>query len=147
MGAARQFNVPVTTLRDRILGNIDPETMKSGRSPLLDAFQESNIVNHLKIMAEYGYGYTRQEVVDIASDYAVKNGGRDKQHPFSLKWFRRFVSRWPELKVLKPRSLEIARAKCSSVAVVDNYFKELEQVIREYGFDKKTHLIFTSIYP
>ena len=38
-------------------------------------------------MAEYmyGYGYTRQEVVDIASDYAVENGVRDKQHPFSLK--------------------------------------------------------------
>ncbi|XP_062582670.1 uncharacterized protein LOC134244417 [Saccostrea cucullata] len=142
MGAARQYNVPITTLRDRVLGNVDPETVKSGRSPLLDTLQESNIVEHLKVMAEYGYGYTRQEVVDLASDYAVQNGIRDKQHPFSLKWFRGFVSRWPELKVLKPRSLEIVRAKCASVPVVDRYFKELEQVIRENSFDKNPYLIY-----
>ncbi|XP_062580331.1 uncharacterized protein LOC134242262, partial [Saccostrea cucullata] len=63
-------------------------------------------------MAEYGYGYTRQEVVDLASDYAVQNGIRDKQHPFSLSGFG------------------------------DSYFKELEQVIRENGFDKNPYLIY-----
>lgn len=139
---ARQFNVPITTLRDRILGNVDPESVKSGRNPSFSTLEESHIVDHLKIMANYGYGYARQEVVDIATDYAVQLGIRDRQHPFTLKWFRGFVSRWPEIRILKPRSLEIARAKCASTSVVDKYFQELEQVIKDHGFDKEPHLIY-----
>lgn len=142
MGAARQFNVPNTTLRDRILGNVDPETVKSGRNPSFSTLEESHIVDHMKIMANYGYGYARQEVVDIATDYAVQLGIRDSQHPFTLKWFHGFVSRWPEIRTLKPRSLEITRAKCASTSVVDKYFQELEQVIKDHGFDKESHLIY-----
>lgn len=87
-------------------------------------------------MANYGYGYACQEVVDIATDYAVQHGISDRQHPFTLKQFRGFVSRWPEIKILKPRSLEIARAKCPSTSVVNKYFQELEQVNKDHGFDK-----------
>jgi hypothetical protein len=33
---------------------------------------EAKIVNHLKIVATDGYGYTRSEVARVASDYAVQ---------------------------------------------------------------------------
>jgi hypothetical protein len=65
--------VPITTLRDRVLGKIDAECISSERPPLLSLDDEAKIVNHLKIVATYGYGYTRSEVANVASDYAFKD--------------------------------------------------------------------------
>ena len=71
-------------------------------------------MDHLKIMASYGYGYSRQEVAEIASDYAVQLQKRTKDSPFIIRWFRGFIERWSELRVLKSQGLDIARAKCVS---------------------------------
>jgi hypothetical protein len=78
--------------------------------------EEAKLVDHLKIMASYGYGYTRQEIADIASDYAVHLQERTKDFPFIIHWFRGFIEHWSELHVLKSQGLDIARAKCVSVA-------------------------------
>ena len=63
-------------------------------------------------------------------------------HPLTLKWFRGFISRWPALKVNKRRSLEMSRARCASVAKVDNYFSKLKVIIEKCGFDKEPQLIY-----
>ena len=94
--AARQYGVPQTTLRDRVAGRIDPETVSSGPQALFTQEEEALFVNHLKAMAELGYGYSRSEVIDQASNYAVSLGKRDKDHPLSDRWFRGFLHRWPE---------------------------------------------------
>ncbi|XP_053381188.1 uncharacterized protein LOC128549074 [Mercenaria mercenaria] len=94
--ASRMYSVPENTLRDRVLGKIDPETVVMGKVPLFDQYEESKIANHFKEMASYGYGYTRQECVDIASDYAVQLGKRDKDKRLSINWLKGFLHRWPE---------------------------------------------------
>lgn len=66
-GATKRFGVPLTTLKDRVDGRV-------GAATLFNQEQESNIVEHVKTMSEIGYGYTRAEVVDLASDYAVNLG-------------------------------------------------------------------------
>ena len=48
----------------------------------------------------------------------------------------------PELKVLKPRSLKIACAKCGTIENVEKYFESLEEDINKYGLQNKPHLIF-----
>jgi hypothetical protein len=68
--------VPITTLRDRLLGKIEAECISSGRPPLLSLDDEAKLVKHLKIIATFGYGYTRSEVAKVASDYAVQIGPR-----------------------------------------------------------------------
>lgn len=51
-GDARQFVVPVrTTLRDRTMGLVFIETVKSGRAPVLSMIEETKLVSHLKEMA------------------------------------------------------------------------------------------------
>ena len=35
-------------------------------------------------MAMFGYGYTRQEVVDLGTDYAFQLGLLDKAYPLTL---------------------------------------------------------------
>ena len=142
LGAARQFGVPTQTLRDRVKGTIDIDTVKSGKSPVLSAEEEALIVRHLKEMASLGYGYTRTEVVDIATDYAVISGKRERNNPFTLRWYEGFMSRWPELKLVKPRALELQRAKAGNKETVSSYFTELNEILTKYDLKDKPHLIF-----
>ena len=131
-GAARKYGVPEATLRDRVNGNINPEAVKSGAQPLLSQEEESHLVDHLKVMAASGYGYSRAEVVDMASTYAVALNKRDEEHPLTLMWFYNFMKRWPELKLCKPRSLELQRAKATSEDCVSSYFEELQKILIRY---------------
>lgn len=140
--ASKQFGVPENTLRDRVLGKVYPETVTMGREPVFTALEEAAIVNHIKIMANYGYGYTRHELADIASDYAFQLGKRNKENPITIKWAVGFLGRWPELRVQKPRSLEQIRAKMTSEAVVTKYFKELGETMVKYDLSGKPHMIF-----
>ena len=81
--AAALHGVPETTLRDRILGSVDINIISAGQPPLFNSSEEKDLAHHFKSMAEYGYGYSRQECVDIATD---------------LLWFLangRRISRWP----------------------------------------------------
>ncbi|KAH3835740.1 hypothetical protein DPMN_109101 [Dreissena polymorpha] len=49
--ASRVYHVPETTLRDRVLLKIDPDTCVMGKVPMFDQFQEAKIVEHFKNMA------------------------------------------------------------------------------------------------
>lgn len=140
--AAQQYGVPFQTLRDRIAGDIDLECCTMGAIPLFSLGEEARFVSHLKEMANIGYGYSRQEVVDVASNFAVHLNKRTRDNPMSLKWFYSFLGRWPELKVIKPRSLEISRAKSATIENVDKYFEELKNVMEKYDLIDKPHLIF-----
>ena len=104
--------------------------------------QEALLCKHLSTMAEIGYGYSRQETINIASDFAHHLGLCDKSHRLSLQWLYNFLSRWPELKVKKPRSLEIARARSATRPAIDSYFTELGKIIDKYNLRDKPNYIF-----
>ena len=140
--AAKQYGVPRATLQDRISGRISIDTCTVGPAPLLSCEEEAILVDHLKAMAGYGYGYTRLEVVDLATEYAIRLGKRTVKQPLTLQWFRKFQRRWPEIRVLKPRALEQCRAKAASADVVDRYFDELQKILQKYDLTNKPHRIF-----
>ena len=99
-------------------------------------------MEHLKSMGSLGYGYTASETVSMASNYATYLGKRDEEHPFSKKWFRGFMKRWPELKVLKPRALANYRAKASSESTINEYFARLDKVLTQHDLKDKPHCIY-----
>lgn len=140
--AARQFGVPQTTLRDRVMSRIDPETVSSGPHALFTQEEEALFVNHLKTMAELGYGYSRSEVVDQATNFAVYLQKRDKNHPLSDRWYRGFMARWPEMKLVKPRALSNCRAEATSKASITKYFNNLESVLKKYDLMDKPECIY-----
>ena len=74
--AAKSYGVPFQTLQDR---EVDPECCSMGKQPLLSLEEEAKLVNHLKEMAAIGYGYTRQEVADMATDFAIQLNKKQKQ--------------------------------------------------------------------
>lgn len=79
-GFTNNVGIPLTTLRDHVDGRVHSDTLHAGAAPLLNQEQESNVVEHVKTMSEICYGYTREEVLYLASDYAVKLGLRDKEN-------------------------------------------------------------------
>ena len=51
------------------------------------------------------------------------------------------MQRWPELKLRRPRSLELHGAKATSKRVVASYFTELETVLKKYNLaDHPEHI-------
>lgn len=140
--AARQYGVPQTTLRDRVLGRIDPETTSSGPQALFSQHEEAVFVEHIKSMAKLGYGYSRGELIDQASNYAVFVGKRDQGHPLSDRWYRGFMDRWPELKLVKPRSLVQYRAQATSEETVSAYFTDLKLALLKDSLMDKPELIY-----
>ncbi|KAH3843418.1 hypothetical protein DPMN_116935 [Dreissena polymorpha] len=82
--ASRTYMMPENTLRDRVLGKVDPETVVMGKVPFFDEFEEAQIVNHFKAMSDLGYGYTQKECIDVASQFAVQLGKRTIDTPLSM---------------------------------------------------------------
>ncbi|KAJ8303709.1 hypothetical protein KUTeg_018741 [Tegillarca granosa] len=91
--AFKIYNIPETTLRHREAERVDIETVRSGPSTLLTLEEEAKLVQHLKYIATLGYGYTRNELLDIASDYTYECGKRSKDKPLSRQWYSSFLTR------------------------------------------------------
>ena len=140
--AALQFNIPRQTLCDRLTGKVDPECVTTGPAPIFSLEEEEKIVQHVKTMTSYEYGYTRHDVTDIATDYAHTINRQPRNEVVTLRRFEGFMNRCPELNVLKPHGLEIACAKCGIIENVEKYFESQEEVINKYGLQNKPHLIF-----
>ncbi|KAJ8304314.1 hypothetical protein KUTeg_017897 [Tegillarca granosa] len=140
--AARSCGVPVTTLKDRVRGRVGIDVLKSGPDPLFSLEEESQLFDNISTMTEIGYGYTRAETLNLASDYSVHLGHRDRQHPLILRWLYNFLQRWPDVRVQKPHSLEAVRAKCTSKETVNRYFEELEKILNKYGLKDKPERVF-----
>ena len=141
--AARTFGVPVQTLRDRVIGLVDPDNDACGSNPLLTRDEELTLVEHVEVLAELGYGYTNMQLKLLAGDLAQHLGRRPSSKPLSNNWLTGFLKRWQDrLKSLNPRSLEACRAKGSTPEIIDNYYNELENILEKYHLKDKPHLIY-----
>ena len=130
------------TLRDRVCGKTDIDTVRSGPQPLFSMEEEAIFVNHVTAMATLGYGYTGAEIITMAFNYATHLGKRTKANPVTEKWYRNLKSRWPELKMINPRALSKERAQSTTQQVVNQYFENLQQVLIKNNLTEKPHLIY-----
>ena len=64
----KKISIPVSTLKDRVRGRVDLDSVKSGPCTVFSIEQEALFHNHLTVMAEIGYGYSRMEALNLASD-------------------------------------------------------------------------------
>jgi hypothetical protein len=127
--AAKLYNVPESTLRDRTRGNVSLEA-KPGVNPLFSLDEERELVHHIKYMGDIGYGYNKAEIQYMARDFALSLGKPVKsKDAMSNSWFYDFLARWPELKMVMPQKLSIARARAASKENLDAYYKELGNIL------------------
>ena len=78
--AAKLFNVPITTLRDRVAGRIDPENF--AQETLFTKDEEKKLVEHIKMRSELGYGLSNCYLQRLAGEMAhdLKKRSKKKHH-------------------------------------------------------------------
>uniref|UniRef100_A0A1X7TMN9 HTH psq-type domain-containing protein n=1 Tax=Amphimedon queenslandica TaxID=400682 RepID=A0A1X7TMN9_AMPQE len=94
--SARLYNVPVETLRRRTNGTVHVDC-KPGPATVLSKEEEDKLCEYLIMMADMGYGLTRETVMHLAFVIAEKF---NKKHPFTgdsagrswFEWFSKTTS-------------------------------------------------------
>ena len=141
-GAAKLYNVPYTTLCDRVKGRVPIDSTKPGPSPILNQTEEKKLVDHIMHMSSIGYGYTRADVMNIAGEYLSSMNRREPSKAMSDKWFYNFLKRWPELSVKKPSGLEMIRARSSTPEIIGKYYVELSTILEKYDLMGRPECIY-----
>ena len=103
---------------------------------------EQELVEHIHHLAKIGYGYTQLQIIELASQYAHSCQKLPKNKSLSQQWFNGFIKRWPDLKNIKPSSLDALRAKETNKKKIKEYFKELDTIMTKYNLKDRPDLIY-----
>lgn len=136
--AATEFNVPKSTLGDRISGRVLLGA-HSGPPRLLNDQEEMELATFLLQCASVGYPRSRQEVIAIVQLICDRRG---MKHIVTHGWWEAFCRRHKNITLRVSAPLSLARAKASSAENINKYFDMLEATMAEYGFDAKPCLVF-----
>lgn len=136
--AAEEFNVPKSTLGDRISGRT-LHGAKSGRSKYLTDEEEDILVKFLLKCAAIGYPRSRNEVIAMVQRFCVS---RDMNVHVTHGWWERFCFRHPEISLRTTSALSYARAKGQNEEALSSYFDILEDTFSEHKLHDKPALVF-----
>ena len=131
--AAREFGVPRMTVSDHVRHEMK---FKPGPDKMLTDDEEAALVNYCTYMASHGFPLSRQMarcyVIEI-----VKASGRptlfNVEKGPSDEWFRKFVSRHPELSEKKPERQDRSRNRMSNSNVINGFFDFYEAEVKKLG--------------
>lgn len=128
--AAKTFNVPKSTLYDRLSGKTEPGAAK-GRQTVFPQDVEDALAEKVKTAASQGFGITRLQFAAKAGRLAnalslktpFRNGipGKD--------WVYSFMKRHPDISLRTPTPLTTVRARMLNETVADRYFADLQTII------------------
>ena len=125
--AAEEFNVPRSTLHDRISGRVELGA-RSGPERYLGDQEEEQLVEFLVNCAKIGYARTRSQVMEIVQQCLMMRG---LEITVTHGWWESFCRRHPELKLRTGERLAYIRMVSSTSETLDNYFDLLESTLVE----------------
>lgn len=140
--AARLYNLPVETLRRRVVG-INEVSCRPGPPTVLSEEVEDQLARYLMQMADMGYGLTREAVMVMAFKLAEKTNAR---HPFKdgsagRAWFDGFRGRHPKLTIRTPQPLSHCRALCANMSTILDFFGKLGSIYGKLNLISKPMLL------
>jgi len=139
--ACRTYNISKPTLLRHLKKERDmlPYAEKHlGRHCDLPKDIELDLVNHIKSMAEVGFGFTITDVRKLAFEIAETNHVTtrfdSKTKIAGLDWYYGFIERHRTLSLRSTEATSIARASGFNRPVVSNFFILLGRVLEKYKF-------------
>jgi hypothetical protein len=126
--AAQIYDVPGTTLRDR-MGGVKPITERRPKNQLLDELEEQVLIQHIVDLDERGFSPRLKDIEDIAKSILASRHGP----PIGKLWAHRLVKRTPELKTRFSRSYDYQRAQCEDPKLLEAWFQRVTDVKAKYG--------------
>jgi transposase-like protein len=76
--AAKEFQVPKTTLYDRVNERVNA---KSGRPTVLTELEEESLVGRLLIQGEWGFPLSRRDLCNVVKSYLDSLGRKSRKEP------------------------------------------------------------------
>jgi len=126
--AARTYNAPRTTLRDRRAGKPARRDCQPN-SKKLTQLEEEVIISHILDLDLRGFAPTYAAVRDMADKLlALRGAGQVGQ-----KWPANFVKRTDSLKTRFNRAYDRQRALCEDPILIRSWFELVEQTKAKYG--------------
>ena len=136
--ASEVFNVPKSTLGDRVSGRVIPGS-NSGPERYLTTMEEGELVLFLARVAAIGYGKTRKEVMAIVQNVVDQ---KCLNKSVSSGWWESFTRRNPNISLRAAARLSMARAKATDPEMFGRYFDLLERTLDENDLRGKPNQIF-----
>ena len=136
--AAEQFDVPRSTLHDRVSGRVTHGS-SSGPPKYLSSEEEEELCQFLRSCVEIGFAKTRKQVICLVQQVVNKKGLKVK---VSSGWWESFLRRHKEFSLRSAERLSHARMLASIPDVLDNYFDLLEDTLVKNDLLHKPCMIF-----
>lgn len=144
---SRLYSIPGSTLRDHMKGRrgkLGSNKGGGGKGTALSKEEETNLATCLRTMSKWGFGLSRNEVLDIVQEYVKRNNIKTpfkNQRP-GEDWWLGFKSRH-NLSIKKPEPLEHARRlQGADPFVVYGFYDLLEHEIKSLGIVGRPDLIY-----
>jgi hypothetical protein len=131
---ARQYGCHHTTLTRRLNGG---KTTAESREPVqhLSIAQEKALVDWITRLQRHGHPSRRSHIRQLAQEVLNthhQNSNLAAPPTITDTWVQRFLYRHSELRVVKGRTMERARAKEVTKSAMSEWFEQLESVIDEF---------------
>ena len=105
--------------------------------------QENRLKKHAIDMMRMGYGYTRKELISLATDMGHYLGKLPEDKHLSEAWlYHGFLKRHTSITFSKPRSLSMPRAKSVTKENLNAYFQNLKDILDKYELHDCPELIY-----
>ncbi|ODM23528.1 hypothetical protein SI65_01117 [Aspergillus cristatus] len=131
--AARQFQVPRTTLQRRLTGlTVRSETRANSHK--LTKTEEQSLVQWIFSLDDRGAAPRPTSVQEIANLLLAARGSTPVQ-TVGEKWAYNFIKRHPELSTQFSRRYNYERAKCEDPIIIHEWFDCVQRTILQYGID------------
>ena len=129
--ASEVYNIPKTTIRDRITGRIS-EDATLGRKPTFPIEVEAHLADNVKQAAAKGFGISRMQLASKAALIANRLKVRTpfKDNIPGKDWVNAFKQRH-NLSTKRPVPLSTTRSRLLNPVVTTNYFNDLEILINK----------------
>jgi hypothetical protein len=126
--AAQLYNVPESTLRDRMNGKT-PKAEVRPTAHRLTITEEEAVVQRILDLDARGFAPRLAGVEDMANLLlSRRDGGRVGKH-----WAEKFVKRQPELKMRFNRAYDFQRALCEDPELISAWFRLVYNMKAKYG--------------
>ena len=144
--AAKLYNVPVESLRRRVLGTVSVDC-RPGPPTILTMEEEDRLCKYIIEMADIGFGLTREDIMQIAYCILEKN---HRKHPFhdgmaGRGRFEGFKARHPTLTIRTPQPLPYSRALCSNKSTIEDFFAKLGALYGRMNLVSKPMQVYTVV--
>ena len=133
---ARHSKVSKGSLVSRVHDRM-PLNAHVGKSTVLTESEEMELAKCIKVLADWGWGFTKSEVKTIVAEFVshldpsrtvlfkMNHPGRD--------WLEGFLNRHPDIVLRTTEQMSTARLRAQDPDVLIHWFSLLEKILSELG--------------